>query len=92
METNKKKLIKYALLNHIKTYLRYYVPKENIKKEEDKLFAALKDLFDNVPLEQMGDTQKFCGNGRWNFLFRKTRKTWGETMLDDIHEIIVSRL
>ena len=90
---DKRKIIKYRILDYIESHLKYYVTdKEERKKEKQKLFDALKDLFDNVPLEQMSDNNKFCENGRFDYLMRKCRKHWGEKFLIDIHDIIVSRI
>ncbi|MCL2312579.1 MAG: hypothetical protein FWC41_08885 [Firmicutes bacterium] len=89
---DKKKIIKYAVLDYIQTYMKYYVKKEDLEKEKQKLFKALKDLFANVPLEEMSDNKRFCENGRFNFLMRKNRENWGKKFLLDINKIIIDRL
>jgi hypothetical protein len=88
-EDVKRRIIKNNILHYIKTNLKYYVKRDDLKKEEDKIYAALKDLFTNVPLDQMGDYNRFCENGRFLFLMRKSRIRWGEKFLIDINDIIV---
>jgi hypothetical protein len=93
MTQDKKKIIKYAILDYIKLHLQYFVNnKEERKRETDKLYAALKDLFDKVPLEQMGNIDRFCENGRFDYLVRKYRQPWGKKVLQDIKDIIINRL
>jgi len=88
-EDSKRRIIKANILNYIRTNLKYYVSKSELDKEEKKLFAALKDLFENVPLEQMSDNSRFCENGRFDFLLRKKRRAiWGEKFLFEINDIV----
>ena len=89
---DKLKIIKYSILDYIESHLKYYVAREELKKEKEKLFHALKDLFESVPLEQMGDTGRFCENGRFDYLCRKCRDRWCKKFISDIHEIIINRL
>ena len=89
---DKIKIIKFSILDYIESHLKYYVSKEDIEKEKKKLFAALKDLFLNVPLEEMANQDRFCENGRFDFLTRKCRQSWGKRFLIDIHDIIINRL
>ena len=87
------KNLKYGILNYIECHLKYYVTdKVEREKERQKLFSALKDLFQNVPIEQMTDLERFCENGRFDFLFCKCRIRWGQVFLRDIHAMIVERI
>ena len=89
---DKMKIIKYTILNYIESHLKYYVSRDELKKEREKLFHALKDLFEKVPLEEMADNNRFCENGRFDFLLRKCRESWGKKFLLDINNIIIDRI
>jgi hypothetical protein len=92
MAQDKLKIIKYSVLDFLGTHLKYYISdKDEFKREQQKIYDALKDLFANVPLEQMTD-ERFTEHGRFEFLCRKCRQPWGKKILIGIYKNIFDRL
>ena len=84
-----KNRVKWNVSNYLNQQLKYCgIKKEDFKTEENKIHNALRDLFLVVPLEEMSNYDRFCENGRFDFLLRKVRKHWGEKILLGIYTVI----
>jgi hypothetical protein len=86
------KAVKKRIFEYIEINLKYYIKDEDeLKRDKERLYIALRDMFKMHTLEELEDTRNMCKGNRWNFLNTKKREQWGKLFLVEFYRIIKER-